>query len=461
MKIGKDSFHIDKNLNLGSSIQDIKDLLKPELRNINSKSIFNLYDGIIQNHEKRKKKVMIDLKKKKRSKKQLNSTTILEYDFLQEADSKNPQDKKENDELSQASQNFSNISKAFSLAKFHQKNISIYDKNMELRIMKEQRIEEYRNKQKMDEMSVLTFSPEINKTSRRIIQERLDKTLPIHLRYQDLVQEKEHKREIMRINMEEEKMQTLKSSPSNPSLRTRSKSYNALEFESWIVSNNLWQEKKQEKTNFRKREKEEKVDNDENLVFTPKINKNSDMIANIKKLNDSGIKNYDKLYQLHDIKIRRNEQKQIEAIPSFTPKINKFLPNLISTQRHSKNGMDNNLTKTFVFEAKEEKGLTKSSSLSHNKQFMTIQQKSQNILNKNNYSSNLNKKHANNKTPERSNSISMSRKSSKKLNRIHFEDDNNLYQLNVRNGTTSVVSNVTLLRSNSHNKILVNSLVKK
>ena len=312
------NFKPHSTTNLTGPIKDMKDLIRPELRKVNSKNVITMYDDMIQSHEQRKKKVEREIKKKKKYiKKSSASTTILEYDFVQDDEKR----KKMENEPEELNQSMSNISKAFSLAKYNNHNASnLYEKNMDLLLLQEQKMDELRNKKRLQEINTLQLAPKISSESKRIINEKYAQEKPLFKRYKQIVIEKENNLDKLKNNIEEEKSMTIRSSSSR--LINKSKSFSSTDFTQWVDKNSRWMEKKKAKIDIKKKEKAEKDENDTNYVFSPVINKKSEkLIQNLR--NVSPIRNenkYDKLYNDHKVMKRNIEKKGIELLPSVYTK---------------------------------------------------------------------------------------------------------------------------------------------
>jgi hypothetical protein len=360
-------FKQNSTTNLNGPIKDMKDLIRPELHHVNSKNIITLYDDMIQSHEQRKKKVEREVKKKKKYiKKASASTTILEYDFVQDPEKR----KKMEHEPDELNQSMSNISKAFSLAKYNNNNFSsIYEKNMELQFLQEQKMDEIRNKKRLQEINTLQLTPTLSKESRKIIIERFSKEKPLYKRYKEVIVEKENNLDKIKDNMQEKSM-TLKSTSRSSLKMNKSKSYNADEFSNWVDTNNRWIEKKNAKNDIRKKEQAEKIEKEESFPYSPVINKKSEkMVSNIRCISPNNLSsNYEKLYNDHKVMKKNIEKKGLELLPSFTPKINKNIPNYIFGVHGMKNGksdtslkerQQNGKSKTYIFEDRDP-GLDKS-----------------------------------------------------------------------------------------------------
>lgn len=180
----------------------------------------------------------------------------------------------------------------------------LYTREMNYKKKKESKLEKIRKKEIEEEMSELTYKPRINNISKNMIKNKT----PIYKRIKEIELEKYSKIEKIKENIDK-----------NKEIVNNKKKYDEEEFKKWLISNENWNVKKLIKLNNIKREiKKEELNNDD-LVFHPKINKNSEKI--FKNNNSlSSIPVSDRLCYNKEINYDYHQKL------SFIPEINKYYP---------------------------------------------------------------------------------------------------------------------------------------
>ena len=188
--------------------------------------------------------------------------------------------------------------------KINKPNGDLYSREMDFKRKKERKLELKRKKEAEEIMSELTYKPKINNISKKLVRNKT----PIYQRLKEIEIEKNNKLEKLRENINKKE---------NNSKKNKIK-FKEGDFKQWLISNEKWNEKKENKINNIKQEikKKEELKN-ENLNFHPKINKNS---VKIFKANYSlsSIPVSDRL--CYNKETKENENDKL----TFAPEINKY-----------------------------------------------------------------------------------------------------------------------------------------
>ena len=271
---------------LSESISFLKENLKPEIRKISMNQIDKKLSQIGQSKKPLEKvsnksqNILSDSPQKNLFGKNSHKN-ILEYSFMEE-------EKK------------SRLTRSPSVRSF-------YDKNKANRILVNKKIENLKNSKRIEVMEKMK-SPRIDPRSKKMAVDRL----PLYLRYQEAVMEKEHHLEALKHDLILQREEETKHS--------RSKSFNRAEFEDWLDHNNLWKQKKTAKIEYLKKTVKEDEADDLDLIFKPKIDSTSEVLAKMKSSNENI---FVKLYNQHTEKQKKLQKLNRTYKPSFTPKINK------------------------------------------------------------------------------------------------------------------------------------------
>lgn len=415
------SMIFNNSLNMNESMSNLKDSLRSEMKNVKSKNMIENYSQILDEHDKEKSMLIKTTKKNKVKSMRIRnvdykSKTILEYSFVQDSEQYKESEEANNNNHTPCSNSH--------LKKYN----SFYEKNMEEKIIRNQRLEELRNKKRLDELSEMKSSPGISENSKRFAFRKAMDDRPLHERYYDEVENKK-----LRLQYLKEYLKEGEESQIKPQ---RSKSFNEASFQDWVNINQTWEKKKVAKVDYLKKEIE-RENIDEDLSFNPKINKISDFIANNKKnLEDPNVSFYEKLHRKHEEKLKKIENKKVASIPSFTPQINRY-PSYIKSKVHG-----NSLSKTIYFEERLESGESKSKStttatINTNKFVKSKGESKTNILLKSQSSNNLKGKNFDNKD----------------------KDSEKLYKLNVRS-SSAWKKQVNLVKPYERSKEILNLSLK-
>ena len=211
-------------------------------------------------------------------------------------------------------------------------NKDFYRKTKEGLLKKEKKLETLRNKKKEEDLSHFKNRPKINKLSQKINEKNLLETKPIQTRTQEIVEKKYLKIDkLKQIYREIEEMEC-----SQITSRTN---FNEKKFEEWLNKQSKWESKKKSKIVSTKKETERLETENMKSMYHPTIDKKSEKLIKSKVLaSNSSYKNkeliYDKLYNLKDDKYNKIVQKLVDNIPTFTPIINKRLPNFNKAKQY-------------------------------------------------------------------------------------------------------------------------------
>lgn len=167
--------------------------------------------------------------------------------------------------------------------------------------------------------------PKISKTSQKLAKEKLDRSKPLYLRSNDILKERDNKRDKLRRNIEEMKKSELKKQDRASSVKNKSKPYDPETFEKWRLDQINWIDKKKENI-IKMKKMMQNVNGNESPSNRPEINKRSEVLAN-KKYEGSKIEDRVEYY----LDTRHNNMKKIydEITPNFQPTTNREVPNYL------------------------------------------------------------------------------------------------------------------------------------
>ena len=188
--------------------------------------------------------------------------------------------------------------------KINKPNGDLYSREMDFKRKKERKLELKRQKEIEEIMSELTYKPKINNISKKLTKNKT----PIYKRLKEIEIEKNNKLEKMRENINKKESNNKKNKIK----------FNEGDFKQWLISNEKWNEKKENKINNIKQERKKEEDlKNENLNFHPKINKNSEKLFKA-NYNLSSIPVSDRL--CYNKETKENEYDKL----TFAPEINKY-----------------------------------------------------------------------------------------------------------------------------------------
>ena len=254
------------------------------------------------------------------------TTPILSYDFL----STNPKHannyiyyeevnnntNNNDDNTNNGDNNSINISNEFNA---HTQRVSLYDKFLAQKIIKENNIEQQRAQQIQNELNLLK-QPLINEYSLYLCSLNKDVQKPIYKRVNDILQRKQTNLKKLKMNKDID--------IANKCKQFNSGIYNKHNFKVWIEENEEWNVKKQEKLQLKINSSQYSLCCENNkYTYMPLINKNCDEIIN-RKLNRSlSFKmKYDdnvgeRLYKDAFERKEKIKALQKKSLPSFKPNL--------------------------------------------------------------------------------------------------------------------------------------------
>lgn len=279
------------------------------------------------------------------------TTPILAYDFL----STNPKHNYmyyEEEEINNKADNNVNCSNNTSINisnEFHPpphtQRVSLYDKFLAQKIIKENNIEQQKAQQIQKELNLLK-QPLINQYSLYLCSLNKDIQQPIYKRVNDILHKKQTNLNKLKMNKDIE--------IANKCKQFNSGIYNKHNFKMWIEENEEWNIKKQEKLQLKiNSSKHELYCEDSKYTYMPIINKNCDEIIN-RKLNRSlsfKMKYDDNVGErLYKDAFERKEKLKVlqkKSVPTFKP-------NLISGGKNCNYCCCNNKkSKSFMYEIED------------------------------------------------------------------------------------------------------------
>ena len=286
---------IYQNINTQSTINSLKEILIPQIKETQAKQMIDIYERKYLNNKQN------DINK---------TCSILDYSFVTGREN---------------TKNDSNIKKKKSNQSFKSSNEDLiekqnfYERQIEKEAEKEEKINLLKEKKEKEEQKHIQSKPIINKNSHIIINK--SKTYqPIYKRINQI--EYNQKQKIKQIQS------MINKDLQYNNHRNNSRPISKDEFDKWLQMNQTWDKLRQAKINYLKndidslKQKEEELEREEE-TFHPKINKNSSLILLQKNKNYLNQDVSERLYKTHFKYKNDIERKRNSSLPSFKPYINK------------------------------------------------------------------------------------------------------------------------------------------
>ena len=286
---------IYQNINTQSTINSLKEILIPQIKETQAKQMIDIYERKYLNNKQN------DINK---------TCSILDYSFVTGREN---------------TKNDSNIKKKKSNQSFKSSNEDLiekqnfYERQIEKEAEKEEKINLLKEKKEKEEQKHIQSKPIINKNSHIIINK--SKTYqPIYKRINQI--EYNQKQKIKQIQS------MINKDLQYNNHRNNSRPISKDEFDKWLQMNQTWDKLRQAKINYLKndidslKQKEEELEREEE-TFHPKINKNSSLILLQKNKNYLNQGVGERLYKTHFKYKNDIERKRNSSLPSFKPYINK------------------------------------------------------------------------------------------------------------------------------------------
>ena len=351
------------------SLSHVKEMLTPQINKAKAKKYIDIYlkqnnnsnNGNSSNKQLTPNKRSITQynvvkcksnKHKRRYSDNYYTTPILAYDFLStnpkynymyyEEEVNNNADNGDNN--ANPSNNTSiNISNEFNPHPPHTQRVSLYDKFLAQKIIKENNIEHQKAQQIQNELNLLK-QPLINQYSLYLCSLNKDIQQPIYKRVNDILHKKQTNLNKLKMNKDIEL--------ANKCKQFNSGVYNKHNFKMWIEENEEWNIKKQQKLQLKINSSKDEVCYEESkYTYMPVINKNCDEIIN-RKLNRSlsfKMKYDDNVGErLYKDAFERKEKLKVLQKKS----VPKFKPNLIGGGKNC-NCCNNKKSKSFMYEIED------------------------------------------------------------------------------------------------------------
>ena len=286
---------IYQNINTQSTINSLKEILIPQIKETQTKQMIDIYERKYLNNKQN------DINK---------TCSILDYSFVTGREN---------------TKNDSNIKKKKSNQSFKSSNEDLiekqnfYERQIEKEAEKEEKINLLKEKKEKEEQKHIQSKPIINKNSHIIINK--SKTYqPIYKRINQI--EYNQKQKIKQIQS------MINKDLQYNNHRNNSRPISKDEFDKWLQMNQTWDKLRQAKINYLKndidslKQKEEELEREEE-TFHPKINKNSSLILLQKNKNYLNQDVGERLYKTYFKYKNDIERKRNSSLPSFKPYINK------------------------------------------------------------------------------------------------------------------------------------------
>jgi hypothetical protein len=223
-------------------------------------------------------------------------------------------------------------------------NKSFYERKKDAIEKKEKKLEKLRNIKMEEELKHIKIKPKMNKTSQKIMEKKKNEIKPIQDRVNEIVDKKYLKIDrLKQIYIDIENSHCSKVISNSP--------FDERKFEEWLNRQMKWELEKKNKLESVKVEIEKLENSMMKSMYRPTIDRNSDMLVKSKVLNtEQNLKNkeesiYDKLYNMKDEKYNKMVKRLVESIPSFTPTINKNIPNYLKQNRNTENPFSTQFSK--------------------------------------------------------------------------------------------------------------------
>ena len=231
-----------------------------------------------------------------------NNNDLFPFEFINYSisDAYNTNTKNNNNSKSKKKIRSQNLSK--------EKKNTIYSREMAYKEKKEKKIEKMRKKEIEDEKFELKFRPKINKISKKMSKGKP----PIYKRLKEIEVEKNNKLEKIKDQMNENKTELILGGKQK---------FNEEEFKKWLVLNENWNVKKIIKLNNIKNDILNEENANDELVFRPKIDKNSEKIFKINKTLSS-LPVSQRLCYPKETNLKKYEEEKY----TFIPEVNKNYP---------------------------------------------------------------------------------------------------------------------------------------
>lgn len=287
------------------SIGVIKQILAPQISKAKAKEYIDLYNRNIHSKTKNQKNNSHLFAIKKASKQDNEKAiSILDYDFLNQKP-KNPEDFfiDKNDTTQEKP-----------------KTLSLYEKSLAMKIIKENRIEEERIRKIQDDFNSLK-QPMINKKSLVICGKSKELSKPIYKRLKEI--ENKHNEKIIKIKMTMNKeKETKKQKDKFKKKKYKSISNNEHDFNEWLSGIEKWVNLRQEKLRLKRCESASFLyEKDEDCTYHPKINQKSKNIIKKKKY-DNVPQVSQRLYNTYFVYQEKKKELEKKYTPTFKPKVN-------------------------------------------------------------------------------------------------------------------------------------------
>lgn len=242
-------------------------------------------------------------------------------------------------------------------------NKSFYERKIDAIQNKEKKLEKLRNMKNEEELKHSKIKPKMNKVSQKIMEKKKKETKPIHERVNEIVDKKY-------IKIDRMKQIYLDIENSQCSKIISNTNFDEKKFEEWLNRQMKWEIIKKNKLENAKMENERLETSMMRSMYHPTIDRKSEMLAKSKVLNsEQSIKNkeetiYDKLYNMKDDKYNRMVKRLVDSIPSFTPTINRHIPNYFNKNHITNNQVSSEFSRynrnTYNTDKNKSKRLNKS-----------------------------------------------------------------------------------------------------
>jgi hypothetical protein len=215
-------------------------------------------------------------------------------------------------------------------------NKSFYERKKDAIEKKGKKLEKLRNIKLEEELKHIKIKPKMNKTSQKIMEKKKNEIKPIQDRVNEIVDKKY-------LKIDRLKQLYIDIENSHCSKVISNSHFDEKKFEEWLNRQMKWELEKKSKLENVKVENEKLENSMMKSMYRPTINRNSDLLVKSKVLNtEQNLKNkeeciYDKLYNMKDDKYNKMVKRLVETIPSFTPTINKNIPNYLKQNRNMNN----------------------------------------------------------------------------------------------------------------------------
>ena len=242
------------------------------------------------------------------------------------------------------------------------KKLNFYEREMARLHKKQYDIDAMRNHLRAEEKENLKEKPTLNKKTKKLIEETMNKVNPIYLRTQEIIEKKNFDLEnLKRAYTEMDRVETrFNKTVSNQinnttdfinTAKNHDHDHDQDKINDFVRTQMQWQRQTDEKKERLKKEFEKKKVDNEVGMFKPKLNKISEIIVQANRENNIEIENnnmtqninlptHERLFNQHEGNLEKRKMMYTENLPPFVPNVNKNILTHIKSKVYTHTGGD-------------------------------------------------------------------------------------------------------------------------